>query len=163
MKKLLIIIAAIFLLAGCQSQPQNQPADNPEENGGKENVNTETGKAIFVIEVNGHQLIADFADNKSAQAFKELLQQGELHLHLQDYGDFEKVGPLGTSLVRSDESIQTQAGDVILYQGNQITIYYDHNSWTFTRLGKIRDVDTARLKEILGPGDVDVVIRLEKE
>lgn len=163
MKKLLIIIAAIFLLAGCQSQPQNQPADNTEGNGGKENVNTETDKAIFVIEVNGHQLIADFADNKSAQAFKELLEKGELHLHLQDYGDFEKVGPLGTSLVRSDESIQTQAGDVILYQGNQITIYYDHNSWTFTRLGKIRDVDTVRLKEILGPGDVDVVIRLEKE
>lgn len=163
MKKLLIIIAAIFLLAGCQSQPQNQPADNSEGNRGKENVNTETDKAIFVIEVNGHQLIADFADNKSAQAFKELLEKGELHLHLQDYGDFEKVGPLGTSLVRSDESIQTQAGDVILYQGNQITIYYDHNSWTFTRLGKIRDVDTVRLKEILGPGDVDVVIRLEKE
>ena len=73
------------------------------------------------------------------------------------YGNFEKVGPLGTKLPRNDTQITTQAGDIILYQGNQITIYYDTNSWNFTRLGKVDGVTQAELKKILGKSDVTAV------
>ena len=64
-------------------------------------------------------------DNSSAQAFVDLLQGGDLTIDMHDYGNFEKVGSIGTDLPRNDKRIRTKPGDVILYQGNQITIYYD--------------------------------------
>ena len=74
-------------------------------------------------------------------------------------GSFEKVGSLGTDLPRNDEDITTTTGDVILYQGNQITIYYDENRWNFTKLGHI-DIGQDELKTILGSGDVTVILSL---
>ena len=104
-----------------------------------------------------HKLNATLVDNSSATAFYELLKKGPLTVDMHDYGSFEKVGSLGTSLPRNDTQITTTAGDIILYQGNQITIYYDTNSWNFTRLGKIDDITQAKLKKILGKGDVSAV------
>ena len=104
-----------------------------------------------------HNLTATLADNSSATAFYQLLEKGPLTVDMHDYGNFEKVGSLGTSLPRNDSQITTEAGDIILYQGNQITIYYDTNSWNFTRLGKIDDITQAQLKKILGKGDVSAV------
>ncbi len=104
-----------------------------------------------------HKLTATLADNSSATAFYELLKKGPLTVDMHDYGSFEKVGSLGTTLPRNDNQITTSAGDIILYQGNQITIYYDTNSWNFTRLGKVDEVTQAELKKILGKGDVTAV------
>ena len=104
-----------------------------------------------------HKLTATLADNSSATAFYELLKKGPLTVDMHDYGSFEKVGSLGTSLPRNDSQITTEAGDIILYQGNQITIYYDTNSWNFTRLGKVDGVTQAELKKILGKGNVTAV------
>ena len=80
---------------------------------------------------------------------------------MQDYGSFEKVGSLGTTLPTNDTQITTQPGDVILYQGNQITIYYDTNTWNFTQLGKVQDLTQQQLKEILGDGNVTVTFSLK--
>ena len=110
-----------------------------------------------------HSLAATLADNSSAVAFYELLKKGPLTVDMHDYGSFEKVGSLGTSLPRNDSQITTEAGDIILYQGNQITIYYDTNSWNFTRLGKVvstgstTTITQAELKKILGKGNVTAV------
>lgn len=104
-----------------------------------------------------HTLAATLADNSSAMAFYELLEKDPVTIKMTDYGNFEKVSPLGTKLPRNDTQITTQAGDIILYQGNQITIYYDTNSWNFTRLGKVDGVTQAELKKILGKGDVTAV------
>ena len=101
------------------------------------------------------------ADNSSTDAFLDLLKTGDVTIDMHDYGSFEKVGPLGTILPRNDEQITTEPGDVILYQGNQITIYYDVNSWTFTRLGKVQDLSKEELKKILGHGDVTVTFSLK--
>ena len=106
-----------------------------------------------------HKLTATLADNSSALAFYELLKKAPVTIKMHDYGNFEKVGPLGTTLPRNDTQITTTAGDIILYQGNQITIYYDTNSWSFTRLGKIDGVTKTELKRILGKGDVTAVFR----
>ena len=100
------------------------------------------------------------ADNTSAEAFIALLEKGDVTVEMSDYGNFEKVGPLGTTLPRNDEYITTEPGDVILYLGNQITIYYDVNSWDFTRLGKVRGVSQDELKRVLGSGNVTVVFSL---
>lgn len=114
----------------------------------------------IAIAVNGHTLTATLAENSSAQALLELLRESPITVEMQDYGNFEKVGSLGTTLPRNDEQITTQAGDLILYQGNQLTIYYDTNSWNFTRLGKIDDITQSELKEILGTGNVTVTLSL---
>ncbi len=110
------------------------------------------------ITVGDYELLATFEDNPSARAFQELLAQGPLTVSMEDYGGFEKVGPLGTTLTRSDTSITTEPGDVILYQGSQITIYYGTNTWTFTRLAKIDDPTDLQTK--LGEGTVQVTFSL---
>ena len=121
-----------------------------------------------------HTLTATLSDNSSATAFYELLKKGPLTVDMHDYGSFEKVGSLGTSLPRNDTQITTTAGDIILYQGNQITIYYDVNSWNFTRLGKVvstlrqssgtvgstTTITQAELKKILGKGNVTAVFEI---
>ena len=110
------------------------------------------------ITVGDYELLATFEDNSCAEEFQDLLAQGPVTIEMEDYGGFEKVGPLGTTLARSDTSITTEPGDVILYQGNQITIYYGVNSWNFTRLARIDD--PADLKEKLGDGTVQVTFSL---
>ena len=72
-----------------------------------------------------HTLYATLSDNSSGIAFYDLLQKSPVTVKMHDYGNFEKVGQLPKSLPRNDTQITTQAGDIILYQGNQITIYYD--------------------------------------
>ena len=90
-----------------------------------------------------------------------LLAQGDVRVAMRDYGGFEKVGALGTTLPTNDEPITTEPGDVILYQGNQITIYYAANTWRFTRLGKIQGVSESELKKILGKGGITAVFSLK--
>jgi hypothetical protein len=79
---------------------------------------------------------------------------------MHDYGNMEKIGGLGKSLPSNDERITTKSGDLILYQGNALVIYYAPNTWTFTRLGTINDVTQEELKLALGSGDVTVTFSL---
>ena len=73
----------------------------------------------------------------------------------------EKVGSLGFSLPRNDRQTTTGPGDIILYLGNHLVIYYDTNSWNFTRIGKIDNATQAELKAALGKGDVKVTLSLK--
>ena len=84
-----------------------------------------------------------------------------MDLDLHDYGSFEKAGPLPWPLPRNDRSSTTAPGDVILYQGNQITLYYDENTWDFTRLARIEDVTKEEMLSVLGNGDVAVKLWIE--
>ena len=118
-------------------------------------INDKGGYTMYIY-VNGTRLTATMEDNSSAAALKEKLQQSDITVNMSDYGNFEKVGNLGFSLPRNDESVTTAAGDIILYQGNQITIYYDTNTWNFTRLGKIDNITQSQLTDILGQGNVTV-------
>lgn len=116
----------------------------------------------LVIEVNGRTFYAHPEDNPSAEEFIEKLsREGAIEVAMRDYGNFEKVGPLPWTLTRSDEDITTVPGDVILYQGNQITIYYDTNQWNFTRLARIGNATGEELLEAFGSGDVTVTFWVE--
>lgn len=128
-----------------------EPAEEPSASSGEE--------SMLNIKVGDQTLLAVWEENPSAEAFRELLSQGPLTVEMEDYGGFEKVGDLGTTLPRNDTQITTQPGDVILYQGNQITIYYGTNTWNFTRLARI--ADPGDLKEKLGDGTVCVTFSLE--
>jgi len=113
------------------------------------------------IHVNDTTFTAALEENSSAKAFAEFLVQDDLTLDMHDYGSFEKVADLPRSFPRNDTQIDTDAGDIILYQGKSITIYYDKNSWNFTRLGKIDNVDKIRLKQILGDGNATVTFSVK--
>ena len=76
------------------------------------------------------------------------------------YGGFEQVGAIGKTLTRKDVQTVTEPGDIVLYSGSQIVIFYGSNSWAYTRLGKITDKTVAELEELLGAGDVTVTISM---
>ena len=115
----------------------------------------------LVIKVNDHVFYPSLEENSSAEALVENLSHGSIEVELHDYGNFEKVGALPWTLPRNDETITTRPGDVILYQGNQITIYYDENTWDFTRLASIGDMTREKLLEILGNGNVTASLWIE--
>lgn len=123
----------------------------------------EADDKIINIQIGDNTITATLEDNSSAQAFYELLKNGSVTVDMHDYGNFEKVGSLPTSLPRNDEQITTEPGDIILYQGNQITIYYDTNTWSFTRLGRVNGLSQAELKAILGSGNITAVFSIATE
>lgn len=112
------------------------------------------------LQIGEQNLTAELEGNSSAQAFLELLQEGPVTVQMHDYGNFEKVGPLPTSLPENNQQITTEPGDIILYQGNSITVYYDVNTWNFTRLGRVQGVTQQELKDILSKGDVEITFTL---
>ncbi len=112
------------------------------------------------ITIGDQTLSATLEDNSSAHALAELLQEGPLTIDMHDYGNMEKVGPIGQDLPRNDAQTTTRPGDVILYLGNQLTIYYDTNSWSFTRVARIDGATKEGLLDILGTDDVTVAFSL---
>lgn len=166
MTRLICALLVILCLTACgteQAGPGSEPAQEspleqelePTEQDAQAPAEEEP---MLNITVGDNELSATFADNSSAEEFRELLAQGPVTVEMEDYGGFEKVGPLGTTLTRNDEQITTEPGDVIFYQGNQITIYYGTNTWSFTKLARIDD--PAGLREKLGNGTVTVTFSL---
>lgn len=121
----------------------------------------ETAKMYLTI--NGNKIEVTLEQNSSVDALVEILKQGDITYTASDYGGFEKVGGLGHTLPTSNSQLTTQAGDVILYSGNQIVLFYGSNSWSYTRLGRINGYTVSELKALLGAGkgDVQVTISLE--
>jgi hypothetical protein len=166
-----IVLIALFFLVACSdaashsSQPETQtPKSSASKTPGAVQTSSSAQTEAPVklkIHVNDTTFTATLEENSSAKAFAEFLAQGDMTLDMHDYGSFEKVAELPISFPRNDTQIDTDAGDIILYQGKSITIYYDKNSWSFTRLGKIDNVDKIRLKQILGNGNATVTFSVK--
>ena len=99
--------------------------------------------------------------NESAEALKALCKDGPLTIQMSMYGGFEQVGRIGQSLPRADVQTTTQAGDIVLYSGNQLVVFYGSNSWAYTRLGRITDKSAKETAELLGNGNVTVTLELK--
>lgn len=114
----------------------------------------------MVMEVRiGEQVFsATLVDSTAARALADRLAEGPLTLELRDYGGFEKVGPLGFELPAEDRQTTTQAGDIVLYQGDQIVLFYGSNAWRYTHLARVEALDG--WEEALGDGDVRVTLSL---
>ncbi len=112
------------------------------------------------ITINGQTMTATLDDNTSAQALYETLKHGNITFEALDYGDFEKVGDMGRSFPQNNEQITTQPGDLILYLGNHLCIYYDTNSWNFTRLGWIDGATQSNIKSFVKAGQGNVTVTL---
>ena len=116
---------------------------------------------MIKIKVNNNVLEVKLENNEATKSLVERLKNGDITVNANEYGGFEKVGNLGFSLPRNDTSITTSAGDIVLYQGNQISLFYNSNSWSYTKLGKVQNVNSRELKNILSSGDVTLVLSLE--
>ena len=112
------------------------------------------------ITIGGVTKSATLVSNSSTEALIAQLQQGDITYQAHDYGNFEKVGPLGYTFPQNNEQITTAPGDLILYQGNNLCIYYDTNSWNFTRIGKIDNASQEEIKSFVHAGGGDVTVTL---
>ena len=165
MKKILHLItglgAGLLLLALLSCTKGEQPLQTPEKQVEiKEQEQKMTDKIQLTI--SGTTLPVLIEDNVATRALVAALRDGAITYTARDYGGFEKVGALGRSLPTSDTDITTQAGDVILYNGDNIVLFYGSNSWSYTRLGKIQYKTLNELKSFLkaGGGNISVTLSL---
>ncbi len=165
MKKILHLItglgAGLMLLALLSCTKGEQPLQTPEKQVEiKEQEQKMTDKIQLTI--SGTTLPVLIEDNVATRALVAALRESSITYTARDYGGFEKVGALGRSLPTSDTDITTQAGDVILYNGDNIVLFYGSNSWSYTRLGKIQYKSLDELKSFLkaGGGNISVTLSL---
>ena len=112
------------------------------------------------LTIGGVTKTATMVSNSSTEALVAQLQQGNITYEAHDYGNFEKVGPLGYTFPENNEQINTVPGDLILYQGSNLCIYYDTNSWNFTRIGKLDNMTQADIKTWVNAGGDNVSVTL---
>ncbi|MBE6028911.1 MAG: hypothetical protein E7226_02035 [Clostridiales bacterium] len=107
------------------------------------------------------EVTVDWENNDAVAALQESVGEEPLTIDMSMYDDFEQVGDLGMSLPADDEQITTEAGDIMLYSGDKIVVFYGSNTWDYTRLGKVTDKSPEEMAEQLGQGDVTITITQE--
>ncbi len=142
------------VMSGAEAVPETEPGETAIRNNTEENevtnMNVQVGDVVFS---------ATLEENEAVSGLVEMMRESPVVIQMSDYSGFEKVGPLGTSLPTSNSQTTTQAGDIVLYNGNQIVIFYGSNFWSYTRLGHIDNL--TGWEEALGSGDVTVTFSLE--
>lgn len=175
MKKIIctvLFLAVLLMLTACGNTMKDQNPDGRLEvsasesaradvESEQENRQQEVTEMKMKVQIGNTAFLATLEDNSSVDALKELMADGPLVLNMSDYANMEKGADLGTILPQNNEQMDTQAGDIILYQGRTFVIYYDTNSWSLTPIGKIDNVDAEELREVLGTGDVTVTLSLK--
>ena len=164
MKKILQVTMVFFslFLLGCAKETEEEATVTPEV---QETPTLETSQEP--MEEKNIQLFFEetpvevkWEDNASVEELKEVLENGDCVVQLHMYGGFEQVGDLGFTLTSDDEQIKTEPGDIVLYASNQISIFYGSNSWAYTRLGKITNMDQGSLEDFLAEGDISITLSL---
>ncbi len=156
------LLVIITLTCSCEGHDFNQDDPNDEviENDSTDiQINTNS----MNLKIGDRTLTATLTDNSSAAALVAELKKGSITIEMRDYGNMEKVGSLGKSYPTNDKSITTEPGDIILYQGSALVIYYAPNTWSFTRVGKIDNITKEELMQVLGKGNVTVTLSLPEE
>ena len=149
-KTLLTILALCFLTFSACAQSSKTTGEK-------------TMGTTINVTVNGITKTATLVDNVATKALLELLAKGNVTVKTDDYGGFEKVGTFGTRLPTANSQIDTVPGDIVLYQGNNISFFYDNNGWSYTMIGKLDTSDVKALKTFLaaGKGKTDIFLSLK--
>ena len=137
-----------------QKEPEQIQSEQTEENG------LEAKEMSILMKIDDEAVTVAWEDNESVATLMKLLREQPMSIQMSMYGGFEQVGSFGTNLPRDDEQTTTQAGDIVLYSGNQMVVFYGSNSWAYTRLGRITDKSAEELKEMLSNGDVTITLEL---
>lgn len=119
------------------------------------------GEKTMIMKIGDTKVNVDWEDNQAVEALRDMARDGDVIIQMSMYGGFEQVGSIGQSLPRNDKQTTTSSGDIVLYSGNQMVVFYGSNSWSYTRLGHISDKDEAGMTELLSNGDVTITISME--
>ena len=114
------------------------------------------GEQTMVMMIGDTKVEVTWENNASVDELRELAAEG-LTISMSMYGGFEQVGSIGKSITRDDKQTTTSAGDIVLYSGNQLVVFYGSNSWSYTRLGKI-NLSEEEMTKLLGNGDVTITL-----
>ena len=167
--------ALLLMLSACRRTEGNttgDPSDTaeikdanagepmPEKKTNSSVSSNEMEGSLMELTVNDQTVSVLWENNESVEALRKLASENPVVVEMSKYGGFEQVGPLGTSLPKNDTDTTTRPGDIVLYSGNQIVVFYGSNTWAYTRLGKISGLSEPQLKELLGKGDVTITIQL---
>lgn len=170
MKKIFVMVLSVILVLGMtacsdagnagQSEKETRPETDPQnEITDTENaLNNSSENSEMKMTIGDTPVTVLWEENESVDALRKLVSEKPLSIQMSMYGGFEQVGSIGQSLPRNDVQTTTNAGDIVLYSGNQMVVFYGSNSWGYTRLGHITDKSAAELKELLGNGNVAITI-----
>ena len=142
---------------------EEQKTESEEITGSDSEVQTAEEEAVKTLQMKIADTVVEVAweDNESVEALRKLCEEEPLTIEMSMYGGFEQVGSIGSNLPRNDVETTTSAGDIVLYSGNKIVVFYGSNSWAYTRLGHITDQDEAGMAQLLSNGDVTITVSLE--
>ena len=160
---LMILLAVLVTLSGCTavSPESGKPAAKDGDDILTEpDESEEEQMSMMRMKINGTPVTVAWEDNESAAALKELAAGG-LEIRMSMYGGFEQVGSIGQRLPANDVQTTTSSGDIVLYSGSQLVVFYGSNSWAYTRLGHITDKTPEEMRALLGSGDVTVTLSVE--
>ena len=122
-------------------------------------VKAQTTMDKMYITIGGQTQSATLVDNKATRELVAALQSAPITVTLND-NNFEIWGPLGRSLTTKNEQMTAQPGDIVLYNGSNICIFYAGNSWSYTRLGKIDGLSESELRTFLKAGESNISVTL---
>ena len=156
--KLIIItlVLLIIFLCGC-----NKNETNSELTVNNNDVVKEKEDMNLKLLINETQISVLWEDNDSVKALYEYANNNTLTIDMRMYGGFEQVGSLGINLPTDDKNITTKAGDIVLYNGNQIVVFYGSNTWSYTKLGQVENASVDYMKQLLDNGDVTVSLKVD--
>lgn len=112
--------------------------------------------------INDEEIQVIWEENESVEALKNLAEDKPIIIDMSMYGGFEQVGSIGQSIQRNDKQMTTSAGDIVLYSGNQLVIFYGSNSWAYTKLGHIDNKSEEELGRLLGSGNVTITVSVNE-
>ena len=121
----------------------------------------EEAEPVMKLKINDTVVEVLWEDNESVEALFNLVTAEPLTISMTMYGGFEQVGSIGSSLPRNDVQTTTYAGDIMLYSGSRIVVFYGSNSWAYTRLGRIQGLSASELDGLLGNGAVSLTLYTE--
>ena len=139
-----------------------QEAEQPEQ---EEQPQDEVGQVLeqnmtLQMTIGGVPVSVAWEDNEAVRALMELCRNQTLTIDMSMYGGFEQVGSIGTTLPQNDVQTTTSSGDIVLYSGDQIVVFYGSNTWAYTRLGNITDQGEDGMAQLLANGDTTITISL---
>ena len=142
-------------------QPQTEEMQIEEPPQTVEEQPQEEQNMTLQMTIGSTPVAVSWEDNEAVQALKELCRNQPLTIAMSMYGGFEQVGSIGTDLPANDVQTTTSAGDIVLYSGNQMVVFYGSNSWAYTRLGHITDQSADGMAQLLSNGDTTITINFE--
>ena len=152
-------IAMMLCMSACSGNME-KVHDNPDSQVAISASGNIEGESTMIMKIGETKVNVDWEDNQAVDALKDMAENGDITIQMSMYGGFEQVGSIGNSLPRDDKQTTTSAGDIVLYSGNQMVVFYGSNSWSYTRLGHITDKSSDEMKELLGNGDVTITVQM---